>query len=45
VIVVSADAQQGAVERVKKLGAVAFIQKPVTPAKLLPVLKEYGFDA
>ena len=45
VIVVSADAQQGAVERVKKLGAVAIIQKPVTPEKLLPVLKEYGFDA
>jgi CheY-like chemotaxis protein len=45
VIVVSADAQHGAVERVRKLGAVAFIQKPVTPEKLLPVLKEYGFDA
>ena len=44
VIVVSADAQTGALERVKRLGAIAFIQKPVTPEKLLPVLKEYGLD-
>jgi two-component system chemotaxis response regulator CheY len=44
VIVVSADAQTGALERVKKLGAIAFIQKPVTPEKLLPVFKEYGLD-
>jgi two-component system chemotaxis response regulator CheY len=42
VIVVSADVQAGAVERAKALGAMAFIQKPVNPAKLVPVLKEYG---
>ena len=42
VIVVSADVQAGALERVRALGAAAFIQKPVTPDKLLPVLREYG---
>ena len=42
VIVVSADVQAGAVERAKALGAMAFIQKPVNRAKLVPVLKEYG---
>ncbi len=42
VIVVSADIQPEAKARVKALGAVAFIDKPITGAKLLPVLKEYG---
>jgi CheY-like chemotaxis protein len=42
VIVVSADIQPEAKARVKALGAVAFIDKPITSAKLLPVLKEYG---
>jgi two-component system chemotaxis response regulator CheY len=42
VIVVSADIQPEAKARVKALGAVAFIEKPITNAKLLPVLKEYG---
>ncbi|MGN6648659.1 response regulator [Trinickia sp.] len=42
VIVVSADIQPEAKARVKALGAVAFIDKPVSSAKLLPVLKEYG---
>jgi len=42
VIVVSADIQPEAKARVKALGAVAFIDKPVTNAKLMPVLKEYG---
>jgi CheY-like chemotaxis protein len=42
VIVVSADIQPEAKARVKALGAVAFIDKPVTSAKLMPVLKEYG---
>lgn len=42
VIVVSADIQPEAKARVKALGAVAFIDKPVTSSKLLPVLKEYG---
>lgn len=42
IIVVSADIQPEAQKRVKALGAVAFIAKPVTSEKLLPVLKEYG---
>lgn len=42
VIVVSADIQPEAQARVKALGAVAFINKPITGAKLLPILKEYG---
>ncbi len=42
VIVVSADVQPQARERVMKLGAIAFVQKPVDAAKLEPVLREYG---
>lgn len=42
VIVVSADIQPEAKARVKALGAVAFIEKPVSSAKLLPILREYG---
>lgn len=42
VIVVSADIQPEAKARVKALGAAAFIDKPISSAKLLPVLKEYG---
>lgn len=42
VVVVSADVQPGALERVRSLGAMAFVQKPVTPEKLLPILREYG---
>jgi CheY-like chemotaxis protein len=42
VIVVSADIQPLAQERVRALGAAAFLAKPVTPEALLPVLKEYG---
>jgi CheY-like chemotaxis protein len=42
VIVVSADVQPLAQERVRALGAVAFLSKPVTAEALLPVLKEYG---
>jgi CheY-like chemotaxis protein len=45
VIVVSADVQLEAQERVKAAGAMAFIQKPVTREKLLPILKEYGIHA
>jgi CheY-like chemotaxis protein len=45
VIVVSADVQTEAQERVKAAGAIAFIQKPVTSEKLLPILKEYGIYA
>jgi CheY-like chemotaxis protein len=42
VIVVSADVQPLAQERVRALGAIAFLPKPVTPEALRPVLKEYG---
>lgn len=42
VIVVTADIQPEAEERVKKLGAMAFVKKPVNMEKLLPILKEYG---
>lgn len=42
VIVVTADIQPEAEERVKKLGAMAFVKKPVNMDKLLPILKEYG---
>jgi CheY-like chemotaxis protein len=45
VIVVSADVQTEAQERARASGAMAFIQKPVTKEKLLPVLKEYGIYA
>jgi CheY-like chemotaxis protein len=45
VIVVSADVQPIARERVRSLGAAAFIAKPVTPETLLPVLKEHGLYA
>ena len=42
VIVVSADIQPLAQERVKKLGAMAFIKKPVNPDLIESVLKQYG---
>jgi len=42
VIVVSADVQPMARERVRALGAIAFVAKPVTPESLHPILKEYG---
>jgi two-component system, chemotaxis family, chemotaxis protein CheY len=42
VIVVSADIQQGAREKARQAGAIAFVDKPVSPEKLLPILKEYG---
>jgi len=42
VIVVSADIQPEARVRVKALGAVAFVEKPISSEKLLPILKEYG---
>lgn len=42
VIVVSADIQQRAKERVLEQGAIAFIQKPVNAAGLADVLKQYG---
>jgi CheY-like chemotaxis protein len=45
VVVVSADVQPMARERVRTLGAIAFIAKPVTPEALVPILKEYGLYA
>jgi CheY-like chemotaxis protein len=45
VIVVSADVQPRARERVHALGAAAFVAKPVTQEALLPILKEYGLYA
>jgi two-component system chemotaxis response regulator CheY len=42
VIVVSADIQSGAMERVKALGAIGFIRKPVSTEAIRPILKEYG---
>ncbi|WP_019936714.1 response regulator [Bordetella sp. FB-8] len=41
VIVVSADVQPIARERVRELGASAFIAKPVMQEALLPILKEH----
>lgn len=42
VIVVSADIQPIAQERVLKLGAAAFIKKPVDITKLEPILHQFG---
>lgn len=42
VIVVSADIQPKAQERVKQLGAIAFVQKPVKMDEIQRVLKDYG---
>ena len=42
VIVVSADIQPIAQERVRKLGAVAFCKKPVNPQEIQAILKQYG---
>lgn len=42
VIVISADIQPEARERVMKLGALDFIKKPVDGKKLQDVLKKYG---
>ncbi|HLO62667.1 MAG TPA: response regulator [Azonexus sp.] len=42
VIVVSADVQQAAVDRVLALGAIAFIKKPVDAARVEEVLRRYG---
>jgi len=42
VIVVSADIQPAARERVRQLGAIAFVPKPIDPDKVRTVLHEYG---
>lgn len=44
VVVVSADIQPEAQERVKRLGAIAFVKKPVDAEKLGAVLHEYGVE-
>jgi chemotaxis protein CheY-P-specific phosphatase CheC/CheY-like chemotaxis protein len=41
-IVVSGDVQEEAYSRVKKLGALDFIQKPVAVDDIIRILKEYG---
>lgn len=42
IIVVSADIQPLAQQRVKEMGAIAFIKKPVTATEIEAVLKRYG---
>jgi len=42
VIVISADIQPEMQRRVMELGALAFIQKPVSDEKLAVILKQYG---
>src|SRR5690606_31350113 len=42
VIVVSGDIQPDAQERVKSLGALAFIKKPIDTAKALAILSDFG---
>ena len=42
VIVVSADVQEKAQERVLAMGDIAFIRKPITAEGLRDVLKQYG---
>jgi two-component system chemotaxis response regulator CheY len=44
VIVVSADIQPLAQARVMQLGAVAFIQKPVSAERVEAALRKYGLD-
>ena len=42
VIVVSADVQPEAVDRVLGMGAIAFVKKPVDATKIEAVLRQYG---
>lgn len=42
IIVISADIQPEARDRVLKLGALDFIRKPVNPEKLAETLKKFG---
>ena len=42
VVVVSADIQPIAQERVRQLGAIAFCKKPVKPNEIQEILKKYG---
>lgn len=45
VIVISGDIQPEAMERVKRLGALDFIKKPVKPDRLQQVLADFGIYA
>lgn len=45
VIVISADVQPKAQERVKELGAIAFLKKPLRTEEIKQILKEYGFPS
>lgn len=42
IIVISGDIQPDAYTRVTKMGAMEFIQKPVSPDKLQEVLRKFG---
>ncbi len=42
VVVVSADIQPAARARVRELGAIAFVPKPIDAARIGAVLREYG---
>lgn len=42
VVVVSADIQPIAQDRVRQLGAIAFCKKPVNPSEIQEILKKYG---
>jgi DNA-binding NtrC family response regulator len=42
IIVISGDIQPDALARVTKMGAMDFIQKPVSPEKLQEVLRKFG---
>ena len=42
VIVISGDIQPEALSRVKKMGALEFIKKPVDQARLTQVLRDFG---
>lgn len=44
VIVVSADVQPMAQDRVKELGAMAFIKKPINPGQVESILSQYGIQ-
>lgn len=42
IVVISGDIQPDAYNRVTKMGAMEFIQKPVSPEKLQEVLRKFG---
>ncbi|WP_255987414.1 response regulator [Chitinolyticbacter albus] len=44
VVVVSADIQPMARERVRQLGAIAFVKKPVNAEQIEAILREYGIS-